>query len=195
MNLQYIVAIVYILFGLVKVIVSLCIALIPLEKLQQNPIMSLLVKPTPDNTAAGKMYEYVILVFAIFSLLYGLAMFGNVLPLFINRILLWKRTELTVMIVLGLFLLLFYSLVLYTSVPISKKTENDDVYILFGIGSGLSFIILPLVWKAITYSIPFLRRDKYAQALGFLIIVVVVSLLVGFCAWYIKKLKKINHKN
>ncbi len=95
-----------------------------------------------DETLAGKGVEFSFFLFGIFSLLHGLDKF-HVLPSSISKILEQKRTETVVYLVLGLGLVLFYSLVLFTDVPISKKEENTNHYRLLGILGGLSFLIYP----------------------------------------------------
>jgi hypothetical protein len=93
-----------------------------------------------DETTAGKVIEYVFVLFGLFSVLHGLDKL-NVLSDKMSHVLESKYTNYTVYTAIGLFLTVFYSLVVYTDADIEKDVKQLAHYKLMGIAGGLSFLI------------------------------------------------------
>ena len=152
-----IIGIVYILYGLLKITIGICVMTFPPDVLEKIPVVSAFAQKHEDETLAGRLYEYVFIAFGIFTALNGLALL-SVLPHALTMFFEAKMTEYAVFIVLGLILTVFYSLVLFTNLPIEKRKVDYKHYAIFGIGSGLAFLCMPLFWELMAYAIPAFKR-------------------------------------
>lgn len=177
MELREIVGLMYLLYGTIKVTIGISLILLPSDIRKQIPVINKLGEHK-DTTLAGRMYEYVFLIFGVYTILAGLSLlhiFGPSWRHYFEQ----KETEYAVVLVLGGFLVVFYALVLYTKAPISQTPENRNHYLLLGLGGGLSFICLPAVWEAIMYFIPWFRTLRFEQksmvAIGLAISVLVIG--------------------
>ena len=89
-----------------------------------------------------------------------------------------------------MILTVFYSLVLFTSLPIPKKKDSYNEYKLYGIGGGLSFLIMPVLWELTSYILPAFHRlsmeEKSICVIGFTIILTIVA---GIIYKYMKRRK------
>lgn len=111
-----------ILYGILKL--SLCTyRLLPIERNKEK-----------DNTLAGVFVFYVIILFAMFTLVKGAAWAG-----FID-IHLGLAFYIMMNGIFGTALLLFYILVIFTDVPIPKREDKTKEYEAYGICTGLAFI-------------------------------------------------------
>jgi len=119
MDSKYIIGCVYILYGLLKIALGISVMTVPAQVLKKVPVLRDIITNKDDNTLAGHLYEYVLLVFGVFSLLNGLSLL-QLLPSHLIRLFEMQYTEYLVFITLGLILTIFYILVLYTPLPISK---------------------------------------------------------------------------
>jgi hypothetical protein len=177
MELREIVGISYLIYGLIKVCVGLSLIILPSDILKKIPAISKLGEHK-DTTLAGKMYEYVFLIFGFYTVLVGLSLLHVFNPSW-RHYFEQRQTEYAVVLALGAFLVAFYVLVLYTDVPISKNPDNRNYYLLLGLGGGLSFMLLPILWEATMYFNPWFRTLRFEQksmvAIGLAIAIVVVA--------------------
>lgn len=190
MESKQILGILYLLYAIVKISIGFSLIALPLEKIKQIPILNLFTKETADKTAAGRFYEYVLLIFGFFSLIEGLALL-NMLPEQYSRYFESKWTEYTVFIILGLLLTIFYILVLYTDLPISKNKDDMTHYKILGLGGGISFLLMPILWEIIGYSVPAFNKlsveTKSAVVVG---IVILMTIIGEFIHLYLHKTQK-----
>lgn len=169
------VASLYMLYGLSKLLFILIIYTLPEHLIRQIPVLNLFIHR--DHTVAGFMYEIVFGIFAIFSLLYGYALLFPQSPL---KILMIPHLETTLMVILGLFLVIFYLLIIKTNLPIPKDPNYTKVYWYMGVGGGLSFIVFPILFELVVLLIPALSRlSRTMKALVILSAVVVTALVFG----------------
>lgn len=185
------VGILFLAYGIIKIIMVTSLFVIPpnIEKqLETIDIVNLFV--SGDNTLAGEMYEYVLLVFAIFSIVHGLALMGVFSEKFHSR-LESKEFQYPFYIILGLWLMVFYFLVIYTNVPISKDPSKMYNYRLYGYLGGLSFLLVPVIWQIIERFNPYLSQMREDTQLMYMTIMMLGALLGIFILYIvIKKLKE-----
>lgn len=184
MDGKYFVAFLYILYGITKVIIGLSVMTIPLNIINRIPILNWFVKTISDKTIAGRFYEYILLLFGFYTIIHALALF-EVFPNNINVLLDQKIILYSVFGIFGIILTIFYSLVLYTNIPIDKDVKHYDDYKLFGLGGGLSFIILPILWEIIDRGIPFFRSlsneiQKLILFSGVIILLFIFDLIYNY---------------
>ena len=177
MNYNYLLGTLYILYGVIKIVVGLAVMLLPINIIENTQILKLFVKAAADKTFAGRMYEYVLLAFGVFSLFDGLALLELLTPS-LAQYFESKHTEYTVFIILGLILTIFYSLVLYTNVPIQKDKEHYDHYKWLGLFGGISFLCMPIIWEFVGYILPKFRSLTYAQQSICMIGLAIVILII-----------------
>ncbi len=98
-----------------------------------------------DETISGKMIEITFIIFGVYSLLHGLDKL-NLINKKIKDLIDSRKTIYLLYGLIGIFLTFFYSLVVYTDLPINKNKNEINRYKLIGIISGLSFLImLPII--------------------------------------------------
>ena len=199
MELRVIIGLLYLTYGLLKVSIALSILFLPESITTKIPIIRSINKSN-DETIAGKVYEYVFLIFGLYTILAGLS-FLHILSPFLRRYVEMCRTEYYVVWILGLSLIIFYALVLYSDLPIPQRSDKRDNYLVFGIGTGILLICFPMLWEAAKYYYPFYKDLKFEQrsmiAIG-LAIVVVGTIDVIFSSLQKKKLDtmiKIDQNN
>jgi len=178
---KYIIGLIYIFYAIVKITIGLCLFTLPVSKIATIPVINLFAKEAADKTLAGRFYEYVLFLFGIFSLFEGLSLL-ELLPEHISSTFESKYIEYIVFTLLGGSLLLFYYLVLYTNVPISKNSEDNDHYKLLGLLTGVSFLVMPVISELFAYLIPAFGRlsfeSKSAFVIGFLIVLLIIGELI-----------------
>jgi hypothetical protein len=178
---KYIIGLIYIFYAIVKITIGLCLFTLPVSKIATIPVVNLFAKEVADKTLAGRFYEYILFLFGIFSLFEGLSLL-ELLPEHIRGIFESKYIEYIVFTLLGGSLLLFYYLVLYTNVPISKNPEDNDHYKLLGLLTGVSFLVMPIISELFAYLIPAFGRlsfeSKSAFVIGFLIVLLIIGELI-----------------
>jgi hypothetical protein len=185
---RYLVGGIYISYGLIKLTFGTCALSIPYDTLKNIPVLSLLAKE--DHTISATMYEKVFILFGIYTILFGLTMY-YLTPAPVSKVLEYKFTELFYMMTLGGFLTIFYLLVIYTDLPIPKEEESMGTYKLMGLGGGLSFIILPIIWESIIHFVPiFHQMTYYMKSCVLLVSVIIITLLVGVSIMVISKYKQ-----
>lgn len=161
MELRVVIGLLYLTYGLLKVAIAGSILFLPGSIASQIPIIRN-INRSNDDTAAGKVYEYVFLIFGLYTIIAGLS-FLHILNPFLRRYIEMCRTEYYVVWMLGLLLITFYALVLYSDLPIPHRSDKRDNYLVFGIGSGISLICFPILWEAAKYYYPFYKHLKLEQ--------------------------------
>lgn len=184
----------FLAYGILKILLVTSLFIIPQDIEHQLATIDVInIFVTGDDTLAGKMYEYVLLVFAIFSIVHGLALLGVFNENFHN-IIESEEFQFPFYIILGLWLLVFYFFVLYTKLPISKDPNKMYNYKLYGYMGGLSFLLVPVTWKIIEYFNPYLTHLHKDTQLMYMTIMMLGALLGIFILYvaikYIKKLLK-----
>jgi hypothetical protein len=174
---------IFILFGIFKLASVIAITwFIPHdieEKLSKIPIVNTII--SGDKSLAGKMIDYIILAFALFTLVHGLAIM-DVLPASLTTIFESKLLHYSVYTLLALFSIVFYSLVLYTEYPISKNPSYYGNYKIYGFLSGFSFLLIPLLWELGEFIFPMLDKLSTNKKLIYITLLAVLGLggLTGF---------------
>ena len=178
MKPQYLIAFLYIFYGITKLIIGLSIMTIPINIIKNIPVLNWFIKTISDTTFAGRFYEYILLVFGIYTITHGLALL-NVFPRKIHNFIESDFVFNYVFILFGVILLVFYCLVLYTNIPISKNVANYNDYKLLGIGSGAAFLVVPLLWYIFEAISPwFVRLNRELQNLIILLIVIIALIII-----------------
>jgi hypothetical protein len=189
LELKHLIGVLYLLYGILKIAIGVCVMSLPRETTLKLPIVKIFAKKDDDHTVSGILYELVLTAFGVFTLVNGLAIL-DVLPHHTAVYFENKYTEYIVFIVLGTILTVFYSLVLFTSLPIPKKKESYNEYKLYGIGGGLSFLIMPVLWEVTSYLLPAFHRlsmeEKSICVIGFTIILTIIA---GIIYKYMKRRK------
>jgi hypothetical protein len=162
--------ILFIIYGLLKMAAFFAIYLIP-DRLQTIAGLNLII--SGDHTMAGRAVEWVLAVFALFSIVHGSALIG-MFPHYVDSLIESRAFQYSFYTVCGAALIVFYSLVLYSDAPISKKKENYKMYWIYGYLIGLSFLIVPILWHVLIAIYPMPVRDQFTY--------LTVSLLVFFAA-------------
>lgn len=166
-----------IIYGIIKILLSLCELLLPvniLTKLEENPMLHNFIKS--DETAAGLMISIVLFFFGIFTLFDGLNALGY-LPTWLGLIFDDQMTYYWVYAIFGCFLVTFYSLVMHTSIPISKNIHNLGSYQSLGILGGYLF----LIWIPIMY---IYYEGLKGQLFVHMAILALVITLVAYMTFY-----------
>lgn len=177
----------YVLYGIAKTAISVAGLTIPYDTLSQVPLLKLIAHD--DDTLAGNMYEYVFLVFALYTLIFGLAIL-RVFPEAVASIFENTLTDIVFVCALGVFLIIFYSLVLFTSIPIPKKEDERNSYLTMGLGGGISFIAIPLLFELLSHFLPVFRAmGKLGRAAIILLAVIAIAMVISA---FIRTLKSYN---
>jgi uncharacterized membrane protein len=187
---KQILGIIYIIYALVKITVGVSLMVLPISVISTTPVLKAFVKEVADKTFAGRFYEYILLLFGVFSLFNGLALLDLLSPA-MTRYFESQWTEYVVFITLGVALVAFYSLVLYTNVPISKNRDSYDHYKLLGLFGGVTFLAMPLLWEFMGYAVPAFNQlsleNRSAAIVGGVIIISIIGELVYL---YLKRKNK-----
>lgn len=146
---ELLVGIWFLIYGVLKIVVSILALTLPSAtqlRLKHTPLGLFI---TGDKTSAGTAFDIALLFYACYSILHGLNLMGFVIPIAtaMFRSLVFKAT---VYIVVGAFLIIYYGLVLYSNVAISKEpTEYHtyETYILIGIVFLLTAGLIPYYGK------------------------------------------------
>jgi hypothetical protein len=186
-EIKIISGILYLLYGITKVSIGITLMVIPSEKIKNIPFLKLFAAEVEDKTFAGRLYEYALLIFGIYTIIFGLALF-NIYPNKYREILENKYTEYSVFISIGLLLTIFYSLVLYTNLPISKDMKYKQHYKLLGLFGGISFLIMPFFWELIGFINPTLHNmTPELRSLTILGGSIIFIILLAYIYIYVKK--------
>lgn len=173
----------FLVYGILKVLLVVAVMFLISEDTQKKlatiPGVNLLV--TGDHTLAGKGGEIVLAAFGVFSIVHGLALMG-MLPGGVAALIETKWFQYMSYTVFGIVLVVFYSLVLYTNLPIPKQEENRKLYWTYGYIGGASFLLIPVIWEASIRFIPYLsgmsRRKQLAMITALFLATGVVAYII-----------------
>jgi len=178
---------VFLMYGIIKIILVTSIMFIPPElKKKLSTIEGFDMFVSGDDTTAGKMYEYVLLSFAIFSIIHGLALM-DVFSQRFHNIIESKLFQYPFYIALGLWLMIFYMLVLYTDLPIEKKEQNRRNYKIYCYLGGLSFLLVPPIWELIEYFNPGVQKMPQDKQLMYMTLLMLAAIFVIFLVYIVSK--------
>lgn len=142
-----VIAILLIFYGFLKVAVLLLNVLLTnkqKEKYTEGNMLSYLI--TKDETVSGLVFEIVIAIFGVFTIVHGIDVLYGV-PKYLHNIFLSSRSLYIVHGILGMVLVVFYSLVVFTKLPIPKTPEFRTQYVIKGICTGLAFLLtIPIIY-------------------------------------------------
>ena len=187
---KQILGVIYIIYALVKISVGVSLMVLPISVISTTPVLKAFVKEVADKTFAGRFYEYILLIFGVFSLFNGLALLGLLSPA-MTRYFESQWTEYAVFITLGVALVVFYLLVLYTNVPISKNRDSYDHYKLLGLFGGITFLVMPIIWEFMGYAVPaFNQLSVENRAAAIVGIVILLSIIGEMIYLYLKRKNK-----
>lgn len=163
------------------------------EIMQEVPLASTLF--SKDTTFAFKFSKYILLSFAIFSLVHGLSLI-HALPHSFEEVVDNIYFQYLVSIAFGVSTTIFYILVLYTDLPISKDKTNYATYKICLWSIGIPFLLFPVVWELIKLTIPFFRRlseENTSLVTTMLLIgIVIVATILIIIMMHIRKNKYID---
>lgn len=154
---KYIIGFVYIVYAFIKIMVGISVYVLSPDEMKKWPIINIFAKETDDKTLAGRFYEYMFLIFGVYSLLEGLSILEQ-LPQKMSHLFESKYTQYSVFTFIGVSLVLFYSVVLYTNIPISKNQIHYHHYKILGLYSGISFLMVPIIWELTSYLLPIFNK-------------------------------------
>lgn len=173
--------ILFVIYGLLKLATFFAIYLIP-ENVQNylKTVSGVNLIISGDHTLSGRVVEWVFALFAVFSIVHGVALTG-ILPKAAGELIESHPFQYSFYFFCGAVLIVFYSLVLYSDAPIPKKKENDDMYWIYGYFVGLSFLIVPIIWQLLIaiYPMPIRSQFVYLTA-SFLAFFVVAMVMYSF---------------
>jgi hypothetical protein len=173
----------YLLYGISKILIALSLMTFPLSILDKIPLLNYFIITTEDDSFAGHYYEYILMIFGIYTIIMSLSLL-HILPYFIRSIVENKKFEYSIFILLGLALIIFYSLVIYTDLPIQKSKKDDDIfhYKVLGIGGGISFLLIPCILEFINYFFPIFKGHNLETRS---IIILTGSIIFIICLGYV----------
>jgi uncharacterized membrane protein len=127
-----------------------------------------------DETLAGLFVDYILLAFSSFTILHGLSMMHALKRIPALEALIDSRiTQYSVYGLLGAVTVLFYSLVLFTKVPIPKHEENRRAYWINMFLVGVSLLLVPLACEL------WLRSGTPSQGTVAMVLVLIISFLLS----------------
>lgn len=136
---DWVLAITGILYGILKLGIG-ALALFAPDHLRrewkQHKVLNFII--STDTTISAKMIEIALMVFGIYTLAHGLDTLGVINTPFIHT----RAFIYFFYTVIGLFLIVFYSLVVYTSLDIPKEKGELVRYKIVGLVGGILFLIM-----------------------------------------------------
>lgn len=133
------IAIAFIIYGLLKVsigIISLFLSKEVKQKCANIPIVNDFIND--DESFAGLSIHAVLFIFGVFTLFHGLTLF-NVFNESMTNFMESTWTHCILNGLIGVYLIVVFSLVLFTNVKISKDEKYVKSYELVGLGGGILF--------------------------------------------------------
>jgi hypothetical protein len=175
MNRAHIFGVILLIYGTIKLTIGLT-ALILTNKAISNAQNNAILKDfiSSDLTLAGKVFEYTLIIFAIYTIITGIYLLGIIKNKQFNQLMHNQLITYILYISMGVFLILFYYIVLYTSIDIQKDPTQMATYKLFGLGSGLMFLIM----FVIIYS--FFHYKKFTLIHYIAISIIIVGISIAF---------------
>jgi hypothetical protein len=171
------------LFGIFKVAIIFCLFFVPEKYTKDIPVLNKILVNANDNTLAGHLYEYVLLIVGIYSILSALTIFGVIPEWFIDQ----QLVEFVLFTGLGAIMVVFYSLILYTNLPISKNVNNYHYYFLLGLLGGITLIAIPIILQFIYYIVPvFHQLHSSVKTIIILVAFIIITLIIEY-TYYLYK--------
>lgn len=133
--------------GSIKLILGLSIIVIPVEirQIYQNQKIIKDLIPAEKNTAE-LMLDISIIIIALFSIIEGLNILGYLNNRYLSYLILSHLFTSVVYIIVGILLIVYFNLVVYTDLDLGSKNKNDySKYEIFGIGTGILLIMIVLI--------------------------------------------------
>jgi len=177
-TLKFVIGITYILYGLLKIIIGVSVMTLPTKIIAKIPVLNWFLQVVEDDTVAGRVYEYALMVFGVYTIIHGLALVG-ILPAGVDDFLDTKYVQYTIYMALGVPLTIFYALVLYTNLPISKDMRFKAYYEWLGLGGGLFFVSIPILWELLEWALPVFRHMSTEALSLSMISTTIVLFLIG----------------
>ncbi|MEW5315203.1 MAG: hypothetical protein WDW38_006649 [Sanguina aurantia] len=105
-----------------------------------------------DATTAGRTVDVLLFVYAVYSIFHGLNLIGINVP-FVSDLIAMTLFKTLLYVTLGMVLIIFYTLILATKVPISsKKPSEDGMYVSYVVVGSLflmTALLIPMYGKFI----------------------------------------------
>jgi hypothetical protein len=173
------------LYGLVKTATILAGVALPIEyrdEISKYPILNGFM--TKDVTLAGKIVEYGLLSFAVFTLLRGMCELNLIHDAF-AKFIMQESTAKYMYGIVGIILTIFYSIVVYTDLNIEKDPSNKYHYESVNLVQGLIFVaMLPAFYLFDVYMAGKLFRSSNIVVHVFIFIVLLsLVLTIGWLVW------------
>ena len=183
---NYIMAAIYILYGVIKIGLGIVIIFFEKEDIKDKPFLNKLETIIDDTTLAGRMYNYVLMAFGVFTIVHGMILL-DLLPLWFEEIFVSKLVQYGVLVLFGVIMIVFYALILYTDLPISKKKEKYSHYTSIGLIGGILFIITPPIMELIEYIFPYFHKLSIEQQnMCIIAIIIIITVIVELIYLYFK---------
>jgi len=180
-DFKILLGIVYIIYGLIKVLVGIALFNVPKDVLLKKfPIIKNFTSPEEDDTISGKMYEYIFIIFGLFTFFNGMSLI-RLLPKTLIKFFEYKWTEYTVFITLGLLSTIFYSLVLFTKTKIPKREDQTTYYKFYGLGGGIFLLLTPFILE----SVPVF--NKLSMEMKSMTVLTAMLIVFGIANWFYNK--------
>jgi hypothetical protein len=167
----------FLVYGVLKLVLFLLMRFLPSDKqdkLSKLPLMKWLF--TGDHTLAGKWAEYVLAVFALFSIIHGMAIL-DAFPPNVCDVIESRPFQYTFYILCGMSTVIFYAIVQHTDVDISKEADNREIYNMYG-WIGWSFLLVPVVWELTLIAHPYVQQMTYQEHIIFMTVCMAAFVLV-----------------
>lgn len=134
-----------------------------------------------DISLAGKLLIIIFLLFGLYSILHGLSIL-KLLPINLINIFDSRSTTYLLYILFGIILILFYTLVVFTNLKISKNMTHITTYEIGGIASGvlffISLFIIILYDNLIVHKIPLFNNYNILLLLIIICLTVLISFII-----------------
>jgi hypothetical protein len=182
-TLEVIIGVLLILYGIFKLIFGTFAVFISdklREELSKKKPYTYLI--TNDRTISGKVFDIVLILFGIYTLIHGFTIL-NIIPQDLGHRILSRRNLIDLHLLLGFILIIFYGLVVFTDIKIPKDVEHTDRYMLEGFGAGLLFLIMiPILAITHIFEDDGLSglRNHFVSVLIHTIIITIISLCLVF---------------
>lgn len=139
-NANYTIGVVLVSYGIFKIILGLIIAFIPYKYIEEYRTLTHFI--TDDHTISGKFIYYILVLYGVITLFHGLSLMRVDRFLHMNFS---KNALYFINMMLGIVLVGYYYLVLYTNVDLPKDEKYNNTYI-HDLVIGLTFIFfVPLL--------------------------------------------------
>lgn len=136
---HYFLGFIMIMYGIIKVSIG-CLALFMPSKQREwtanHPQLKYVI--AKDTTLAAQVIEVALIIFGIYSFMNALDLLKIYPMAFLNT----RMFLYTFYTLIGILLIIFYSLVIYTNLPIPKVKTEISRYKLIGLIGGMLFLIM-----------------------------------------------------